>query len=257
MAIAMTFLSYHLTFPGKMTPEFILLFFCVGLMVAGQAILNDVCDLDLDRIAKPRRPLASNKISKKNASIISVLFTLLSIFISSFINLYCFIFVIFTAFLLTIYSIYLKKQYGFIANILSALLTSAICFSGCFLSNNYIIMVPIAITVFFASIAREIAKDLEDLPYDQLFRKNSLPMIIGSEKSFNVAVTFVALQIISSYLPYYFNIFNKNYFILISLLNFSFSILLIMKFNSLKLNFQHFQKLLKVFMVLYLFAYFQ
>ena len=57
----------------------------------GGMILNDYCDIKIDKKERPWRPLPSNQISKKNALIITFISFLYSLTISFIIGWYTFI----------------------------------------------------------------------------------------------------------------------------------------------------------------------
>ncbi|MEM0374251.1 MAG: UbiA family prenyltransferase, partial [Sulfolobales archaeon] len=58
----------------------------VGLTSAGGYVINDIYDIEIDKINKPKRPLPSGKVSIKEAWYITIVFFSISIISSVFLN---------------------------------------------------------------------------------------------------------------------------------------------------------------------------
>ena len=80
-------------------------------------------------------------------------------------------------------------------------------------------MIPLAICVFFATISREIVKDIQDLPGDRTTRARTLPMLIGCRKAARLAAMSLCLAILATYLPYQQAIFGGAYLVVASAVN--------------------------------------
>ena len=72
-------------------------------------ILNDYCDIKIDKKERPWRPLPSNQISKKNALIITFISFLYSLTISFIIGWYTFIITLIMVTLIFSYNRFLKN----------------------------------------------------------------------------------------------------------------------------------------------------
>ena len=72
-------------------------------------IWNDITDEKIDKISHPDRPIPSGRISSKNFFKIALFFSFLTFLFSFFVNFWCFIVVIISAFFVAIHNKYLKK----------------------------------------------------------------------------------------------------------------------------------------------------
>jgi 4-hydroxybenzoate polyprenyltransferase len=81
--------------------------------ITSSYVLNDYCDIDVDRIAMPHRPLPSAKLSKRNALVWSVLLFLFASAIAFYLNPECFIVLLAATFFITIYSVWAKRNTPF------------------------------------------------------------------------------------------------------------------------------------------------
>jgi len=85
--------------------------------------------------------------------------------------------------------------------------------------GNLVNVMPLAICVFFATISREIVKDIEDLPGDRTTRARTLPMLIGGRKAARLAAFSLCLAILATYLPYQQAMFGRAYLVVASAVN--------------------------------------
>lgn len=197
----------------------VILALSMSFVIGSQMLLNDVYDRAIDRVQKKCRPLASGRISTGLALSVVFFLFVLSCIVAVVVGIFFLFYVLCVSSLCVLYSAYLKKRCGILANVLSAGLTTSLCFSGLFLGKHYWEIISISLSVMCACIAREIAKDVEDLAGDRLARKSTLPMILSETSTWKVVGTFIALQVGFSYLPLWLGVFGQTYCILISISN--------------------------------------
>jgi 4-hydroxybenzoate polyprenyltransferase len=192
--------------------HFLVLCFCVQLLIAAGCVLNDIMDSDIDKINKPKTHIVGNTISLKNTKIIFSLLTLLIIILSIYISLYLFIewgFISFGVYLLSIlYDVYLKKS-PLLGNILMALLTSFIplvifffakdCIEALHNERINMLIYLYAIFPFLIIIPRELSLDISDIEGDKACGCRTLPILIGKKKSKLVVAGFLTVTIILSF----------------------------------------------------------
>ncbi len=203
---------------------------------AGNA-LNDYYDYELDKIIKPKKPIVSGKITLNCAKNIAygmffiglVFVVALAIYVQNFSPV---IIVGFAVFLLCIYEWKLKNL-GFIGNVSISALTGLVFIYGASYREITIAPITLALIAFFATLAREIIKDIEDFYGDKFFR-NTLPTIIGVNNSFILAYSVLGITIILAFLPYMLNIFSYGYLIFTVLASMIFIATLILKKASEK-----------------------
>ena len=73
-------------------------------------IINDIFDIEIDKLNKPERVLPKGEITKQTALIVYILFVLFSNFISFYVNTTVFIIIICTNLILFLYSFVLKRR---------------------------------------------------------------------------------------------------------------------------------------------------
>ena len=180
-------------------------------MGAGNA-MNDLRDIEIDRIAHPNRPLARDALSEKEAKRLTISLALLSLGSLVACSLmmddertYTLSIYGIVALLMLSYDSFLElKNKGLIGNISISLLVAAVTLYGASsvgeLTNPLIWYV--SGVVFFVNLAREIVKDCQDLDADSETRV-TLPMKIGLENSRMVAYVITLFGIVMLYIPYW------------------------------------------------------
>ena len=180
-------------------------------MGAGNA-MNDLRDIEIDRIAHPNRPLARDALSEKEAERLTISLALLSLGSLVACSLmmddertYTLSIYGIVALLMLSYDSFLElKNKGLIGNISISLLVAAVTLYGASsvgeLTNPLIWYV--SGVVFFVNLAREIVKDCQDLDADSETRV-TLPMKIGLENSRMVAYVITLFGIVMLYIPYW------------------------------------------------------
>ncbi len=177
---------------------------------AGGMVINDYFDYDIDLVNKPHRPIPSGQITRRGSlyfcgflfggAFVCVLFT----------NIWCIIVGIPAVLLIILYSWKLKRTL-FVGNIVVALLSAlALLYGGIATGSTQLVSI-LALIAFFASVSREMAKDIEDVEGDRLGGSKSMPVILGVDITVQIAGVFLALAVASSVLPYVYGIFDKWY----------------------------------------------
>ncbi|MCC7577098.1 MAG: geranylgeranylglycerol-phosphate geranylgeranyltransferase [Methanomethylovorans sp.] len=186
----------------------------VAFMVTGAGnAINDYYDIEIDRINKPERPIPSGKISKSKALYFSISLFALGILIAFFINTICGAIALFNSLLLIFYAATLKRT-ALIGNLSVGYLTgSTFLFGGAvFYKNGGIEAVSVLfLLATFATIAREIVKDIEDIEGDRLDGASTLAISIGSEKAAYLASIIGFIAVLASPLPYLQSLLSVRY----------------------------------------------
>tara|TARA_B100000965_G_scaffold240200_1_gene201519 strand:+ start:333 stop:1235 length:903 start_codon:yes stop_codon:yes gene_type:complete len=195
--------------------------------------LNDILDIEIDKLNQPNRPLPSGQISLNNAKNVTAFlmcFSLLCLvyagYISSniqdgFENWSPSILIWFMAiFLLTNYesssnySLKLKER-GLPGNIAISLSIGMVILFGA--AGVFDPTQPRVISLFFIgfsyNLAREIVKDIEDMDGDE--GRNTLAMRIGAEKTRILAWVILLFTMIVILAPFALEIFPPNHLLLV------------------------------------------
>lgn len=199
--------------------HFFLLILATVYIAAAGNIINDIQDVEADKINKPQKVLVTKHISRKQATSFYYLFNfigiLLGLYISYHIGRISFVATfIGTALLLNVYSVSLKQK-PIIGNLVVSLLISlSILIVGIFDVipaitdkngvDQYLAfqgLIDYAVFAFMLNFLRELIKDVEDVEGDVALNMQTLPIIIGRKKAKYVifVISFIPLTLVTYY----------------------------------------------------------
>jgi geranylgeranylglycerol-phosphate geranylgeranyltransferase len=177
---------------------------------AGNTI-NDYFDYKTDKINRPKRPIPSGKISRKNALYFSIILFASGIFLSLFLTLNNILIALLSCALLILYS-WRLKGIPLLGNISIGLLTSlSFIFGGILLGKLGLSVLILALISFAAVVGREIAKAIEDIDGDKKVKLRTLPIVTNKNFSSIIAIFFILFAVLFSPLPYLFNVLDFKY----------------------------------------------
>ncbi|MFX1311851.1 MAG: geranylgeranylglycerol-phosphate geranylgeranyltransferase [Promethearchaeota archaeon] len=225
--------------------------------IAGSGmVINDIYDIEIDKINRPDRPIPRGAITLTQARYLFV--GILSIgliiaIINSFILNLNFINVIIAAIFAFMGWLYAKwgKKSGFFGNIIVSISFSIGLIYGAILNS---FKIPLYIyffflTSFFLLLSREIIKGCEDIEGDKEQGVKTLAIQIGLNKSAFISMLFAILAIIFFILPIFTDIINKLLYsvsMVFGVLVVLYAIILILKRNLTKESFSKISLLLKI-----------
>jgi geranylgeranylglycerol-phosphate geranylgeranyltransferase len=175
-----------------------------SLVAAGGYVLNDLFDYETDKLTHPARVLPKGEMDRGTARTYALVSLIGAPLLFLFVNPLSFANASLAALLLALYSWKLKSRIGAL---------------GGFVVGELGRVIPLAVCVFFATLAREIVKDIQDLPGDSATRTQTVPMLIGRSRASHLAALFLGLAIPAAYLPYQRAIFGLAYLIAASVVN--------------------------------------
>ncbi|MDD4308649.1 MAG: UbiA family prenyltransferase [Thermoplasmata archaeon] len=181
--------------------------------------LNDYLDRDIDRLNHPERPIPSGRISPKATCWFSGILFATSVIIGLWLSLSCMLLILLNLGLMLAYEFKTKSE-GLPGNMMISWLTASLfLFGGLAVLEEFPeIMVPVFfmfLLSFFATLGREISKDIEDVEGD--LGRRTLPMRIGNEKAGYYANVAFFIGIGLSPLPYFFGAFGFMYLVTVLL----------------------------------------
>ncbi len=237
-------------FLGEMDQMQILIMLILSVVTinAGGNIINDIYDLEIDRINRPDRPLPSGALTVGQARIyLIVLFTAGLVF-SGLISLGTFIIAgPISIPTLIAYSACFKRT-PLVGNLtVSFMLGLAFIYVGAAFENIQPTLVMAALAFGFTLI-REIVKDLEDMDGDARDEARTLPLVWGEIKTLNFVIILMVFFVFIDLLPYALGIYNQVY-LWIVLLGINFPLLLfafILWKQPIKKNYSRVQLFLKL-----------
>jgi len=185
--------------------DFIILTTSILLITMGGYLINDIYDIESDKINKPDKVYISTIISIKSGLFLYFLTSVTGLILGFYLSInknlnHLSGFFIVTVILLFIYTKILKKL-PLIGNIIVALLVSLPIFLVYEFDHSMISIKDIfdnlflSIIIFFyllfaflTTLIREIIKDLQDIKGDNKFKLKTLPIMIGNKRTVNFVV---------------------------------------------------------------------
>ena len=204
----------------------------VSLVAAGGYIINDVYDVEIDKINKPYRPIPSGAVSIRSARNLAYITSILGIVISAILGIIPMLVAIITVVLLFLYASTLKKS-GLLGNIIVALASALSAFYGglAYFSGNWLYWVTIpTIYIFFFTLTREFIKGIEDYEGDKRNNVRTLAVRLGIKKAWKISKAILLILVITSPLPYFLG-FNILYLLSILALDILLVYILVLKEN--------------------------
>ncbi len=189
----------------------ILLIFSVMAINGGGNVINDIYDLEIDRINRPKRPLPSGALTVEAAWAYTFALFGLGVLLSTFLTRWTFIIAAFVSIpLLAGYSVYFKRMILLGNLVVSIMLGLAFIYVGAAL-DQIPATLPIAGLAFGFTVIREIVKDLEDMAGDRQVGARTLPLVWGEKNTLLFTVVIILLFSFLDLLPYRFRVYDSDY----------------------------------------------
>ncbi|MCL5267647.1 MAG: geranylgeranylglycerol-phosphate geranylgeranyltransferase [Bacteroidetes bacterium] len=165
-----------------------------SLITAGGNAVNDLFDVDIDKINRPHRPLASGMLSTGEAKVFYGVVTGVGLVMTAFINVPTFTIALGASVLVFLYSYKLKRTI-FYGNLMVAFVTGLTFVYGGTAVGDLKDVYPAAIFAFLTNLIREIIKDAEDVEGDGHVGVQTIATKYGTAVSsrISIALTVVLL----------------------------------------------------------------
>jgi len=191
-------------------------FACAFLLSASALILNDVFDLEVDRVNAPERPIPSGAVSAREAIGLSVPVTLGGLAAALAMGPSALVFGVVIWFIGFLYNWKFKRS-GLSGNLMVATSVAA-----CFVLGGMAVGDPtnrlvwlMALGAFLIDLAEEIAGDAMDMEGDKLLGSRSLALQFGRTTALRVSAGLFALLLVLSPLPLIFGWMGIQYMLAI------------------------------------------
>jgi len=177
--------------------------------------MNDVLDINVDRINRPNRILVNGKISKEKAVRLALALTVLALAIGLFINFWVLSTVIVALILTWLYNFKFKRT-PVLGNLIVAFLAGLTFITGGVAVDRLLAftlpgpLIP-AFFGFLFHLAREIVKDVEDIEGDRAFGVKTLPQILGVSRALLVAMGVFVIFTLASFIPVFQGWLGRTY----------------------------------------------
>jgi geranylgeranylglycerol-phosphate geranylgeranyltransferase len=187
---------------GGLEPSALILFPVVFAITAGGNVFNDLCDLEIDRINRPDRPLPSGKVTPRAAGALSAALFAAGLALSLPCGLPCVVIAVANSLLLVAYAKALKRTVFWGNAAVSYLSASIYPFGGALAGIPAMERtLPLAGITFLAMLSRELLKDAEDVPGDSAAGARTVPIVYGVKKTVVAAYASAVGGIAVSLLP--------------------------------------------------------
>jgi len=180
--------------------------FCMG---AGCHPFNDYFDYEVDKINHPNRPLPSGVFKRVSGLYMGLILFAISLFLSMFINIFCFAIMLVIILLTFFYESYVKNK-GVLGNFLVAFTVSLAFFYGGAIAYGFFKPIFFSLVTFFVFFGREILLDVRDFEGDKKTRK-TLPLIIGEKNSIYIGSALVMVSAMLLFIPFFYGIYGMWY----------------------------------------------
>ena len=187
----------------------------VFLQTSAGNVLNDYFDYEIDKINRPNRSLPSGRANRNTAKLFGLLLFAVSIIMAFYLPQAMLALALFNGLLSMAYSWRLKRTPA--GHFVVSWLTASLFIFAAFMSSLTLLIWIVASMVFCISMVREIAKGFEDFKGDARMDAATLEVILGKPTAHLFAITFAALGIILTFLPYGLGYFKSFYIVLIAL----------------------------------------
>ena len=185
--------------------------FAASLIAAGGNAHNDVCDIDIDIVNSPNRPLPRGIVEPTSVVFLAIVLGLAGIVIGFYLGIVPGIITVIAALFLFLYNQYLKMTVLW-GNITISLLTALVFIFGSILAGNpYGGIIPAVFSLLF-HFSREMVKDVLDMRGDKSRAGTTFALEYGAAAGLKVAAYSLIALIILVPLPYFAHYYKITYF---------------------------------------------
>ncbi len=230
-----------ITNPSLVFSEFSFVGFLIGFFISSYSmVINDIYDIDIDKINRPDRPLPSSQVTLNEAKLFSVFLVFIGISLSiiSIIrydsSILIFFITIFFSFISWLYSYNLKKR-GLIGNFIVAIsMTIPFIFGGIIINGfTNVLLLSFSTIAFLSGLGREIVKTICDVKGDKSKHVNTISVTLGVSNAAKLGGFLILCAVLVSIIPFVLGSVDPIYFIFLILPN------SLMLYSSLKIIFDH------------------
>ncbi len=182
---------------------------------AAGMVINDVLDVEIDKVNKPDRPLANGAVPLDHAKLLYMVLNAVGLAFgfllppaAQYIALFAVLFIYF-------YSAVLKRTV-LLGNLAVGCMTGlAFAYGGASVGSMDRALLP-ALFAFLLNVGREIIKDMEDVEGDRRNGANTLPVKYGLTAAAAASTLFLVLLIAAALYPFAAGVYSWKYFFLVA-----------------------------------------
>ena len=185
-----------------------------SMILAGANIINDIYDLEIDKLNRPERILASGRITVRTAWLLFYLTYFIGIIFAWLAGPSFFLIAVCMAILMVWYSAFLKRTV-LLGNFLVSFAAGITFIYGAMAIHDWQAGIIPAVFAFCYHLGREIIKDIQDMPGDLKNNVITFPGKHGIKSSIRMVNLIFIVLIILTLLPYIFSVYEAAYFWLV------------------------------------------
>jgi len=190
----------------------------VAIVVALGNVVNDLSDVELDRIAKPLRPLPSEAVGLRSARVLTAALAVTVLVLSAGLQGPLMVFGLLCAVLGVVYSLGLKSTV-LVGNVVVAALSAAtLPFGGLVVGRIQRATVWATAMVFLFVLAREILKDVADHDGDLVMEIRTVSTVLGRAAALRLFAGTMTVFVIVALSPWMLGSARQGYVVAMSLL---------------------------------------
>lgn len=181
----------------------------LGLGAAGNAV-NDLFDLEADRLNRPGRPLVRGDLSHDEALTLAGVAGGLGLALAWWAGRLVFALAVVALVVMVAYSPLLKSR-GWVGNVTVAAVASLPLAYGAAAAGDWRAgLVPFALAALL-HLTREVVKDLEDVPGDRLIGRRTIPIVWGETAGYQAATATLIVFVPASLAPWVWGLYDIGY----------------------------------------------
>lgn len=181
----------------------------IGLGAAGN-IANDLADVEADRLNRPERPLAAGRIGNEVAAVVGGIAGGLGLAAAWWVGARLFWMALGVLLVMLAYSPLLKQR-GLAGNLAVAVVAGLPPVYGALAAGWWRAgLVPFGMGAVL-HFAREVVKDLEDVPGDRAQGRVTVPIRYGANAAFTLAAATLVLFVPAALAPYFAGWYGRRY----------------------------------------------
>lgn len=181
----------------------------VGLILGAADAVNDIVDVEIDRVNKPWRPIPSGAVSKRVAYNVAGLLAIVGLGIAVFLGREATILCTLAVGVSFLYAIFLRKI-PLVKNITVAGITAITVVYGAISTGNIpVVVLVMSFVVFWCIMARETIKDIADVAGDIAGGVTTLVSFAGIKTGKRLVIAYLLFTIVG--LIWSISFFNSLY----------------------------------------------
>lgn len=188
-------------------------------MLTGAAgnVINDYFDVEIDKINRPDRMIASGKISTTSALNFYLMLIVSALILSLFLNMEAFVVVTVASIFIFLYSSMWKKL-PLIGNVVVSSVTGFAFIYGGIVVGNILPTIFPALFAFMTTLIREIVKDIQDIKGDKARDLKTFPISYGAKKSVKLINILTLILILMTTFPFFLSLYKIEFLVFVMMI---------------------------------------